>query len=128
MLKPGDPETCPTCAGPLEVQEIADSTEPSDARQLINNEAIFRGINEQLRAQAGELSQTDWVEFVCECGRLDCDGSVYLTEDEYAKVRKEELWFFTLPGHEEWDARVVERSDRYVVIDKRPLIEGRDEA
>lgn len=113
---------CPTCGNYLEIPlEATPLAERTNDDEIIANEKIFRGINEQLRAQAGKLSDAELVEFVCECGRLDCDASIYLSDAEYERVREHPLWFFSIPGHELPEEAVVERHERYVVLDKEPL-------
>ena len=113
---------CPNCGGYVDVLfEATPLSEPTSEDEILANEKIFRGINEQLRAQAGNLSETELVEFVCECGRLDCDASIYLSDAEYRSVREHELWFFSIPGHELPEEAVIDRHERYVVLDKTEL-------
>jgi hypothetical protein len=59
-------------------------------------------------------------EFQCECGENSgCDAVVLMTLDEYERVRSQRDRFAVVPGHENSEIeRVVERDDRYVVVDK----------
>ena len=83
------------------------------------NESLFREVNERI----AELNQTFQVEgrseFLCECGREECRQPVSISIDEYETVRRTSTRFFVLPGHEDTSVEsVVERSERYVVVEK----------
>jgi hypothetical protein len=83
------------------------------------NEALFREVNERI----AELNQTFQVEgrseFLCECSREACKEPVSISIDEYETVRRAATRFFVLPGHEDTSVEsVVERSERYVVVEK----------
>ena len=92
------------------------------ARRIADNESRFRDINERLEADLRRLPvDGDPVEFVCECGHLECTESVPLTLDEYERVRQDATTFAMLPGHEIDDVEdVLYRCDRYLVARKRP--------
>lgn len=98
-------------------------------RRIAENESRFRDINERLEADLRRLPvDGDPVEFVCECGRLECAQSVLLTVDEYERVRADPATFATLPGHEIADVEdVVFTSERYAIVRKhasaQPIIE-----
>jgi len=100
-----------------------------DARdeRLAKNEALLREVNERIH-EVGErlqvLPDDELLEFRCECGRPECDSPVSLTAAEYEHVRSDNDRFALLPGHEDEEIeRVVERNDRYVVVDKLPEAE-----
>ena len=83
------------------------------------NESLFREVNERI----AELNQTFQIEgrseFLCECCREECKEAVSISIDEYETVRRTSTWFFVLPGHEDTSVEsVVERSERYVVVEK----------
>ena len=83
------------------------------------NESLFREVNERI----AELNQTFQIEgrseFLCECSREECREPVSISLDEYEAVRGDSRRFFVLPGHEDESVeRVIERSDRYVVVEK----------
>jgi hypothetical protein len=91
------------------------------------NESLFREVNERI----AELNQTFQVEgrseFLCECSREACKEPVSISIDEYETVRRASTRFFVLPGHEDTSLEsIVERSERYVVIEK--IGDGADEA
>ena len=83
------------------------------------NESLFREVNERI----AELNQTFQIEgrseFLCECSREECREPVSISLEEYEAVRRDSTRFFVLPGHEDESVeRVIERSDRYVVVEK----------
>jgi hypothetical protein len=95
--------------------------------RLAKNEALLREVNERIH-EVGErlqvLPDDELLDFRCECGRLECDDPVSMTPAEYEHVRSDNDRFAVLPGHEEEDIeRVVERNDRYLIVDKRPEVE-----
>lgn len=91
-----------------------------DERRAGENEALYREVNERVR----DLSETfetggELVQFVCECGELECRERVPLTLAEYERLRENPLRFAVKPGHvleEVEDA--VEEHERYTVVEK----------
>ena len=80
------------------------------------NEATFRKVNEGMEAAqpAGRMS------FLCECGRLGCNQLIELTREEYEAVRANSRRFAIIDGHEIEEVEdVVERSERFIVVEKR---------
>ena len=100
------------------------------------NEGLTRSVNEQvatLDERAGSWAGPDRLfSFHCECGRSDgCADRVQMTMAEYERVRQQQDRFAVLPGHEESEIEVVvERSERFLMVDKRdsyePLVGGDD--
>jgi hypothetical protein len=94
------------------------------------NEAVFREVNER-RAAIDRRAQEAWAdsgelfEFVCECGvEGGCDGRVEMTLEEYDIVRTQADRFAVVPGHESSELEtVVERHERYLIVDKIPAFE-----
>jgi hypothetical protein len=99
------------------------------------NEALLREVNERIaevdkEAERGTLAPDETLfEFLCECGGSDgeaggCEEHVSMTINEYEQVRSQSDRFAVAPGHEtdvlEW---VVTRTDRFVIVDKRPAAE-----
>ena len=95
--------------------------------RVARNEALFREFNERVEDVAGSLdvrSEGDAlrIEFVCECGDLDCMERIELTRVSYEQVRSDPKRFVVAPGHEGPEvARVVGKGEGYVVVEK---IEG----
>jgi hypothetical protein len=91
-------------------------------RRVGENEAIFRNVNEEVRAlherfDAG--AATPVVTIICECGRADCMEHLELRPDEYEAVRADGALFAVKRGHDEPGAEdVVERHDGYWVVRK----------
>jgi hypothetical protein len=92
------------------------------ARRIADNESRFREINERLREDLRALPEDDSrVDFVCECGKVDCAEPVSLTLAEYETVRATSLDFFVVPGHEIGDVEdVVDVQERFARVRKHP--------
>jgi predicted ThiF/HesA family dinucleotide-utilizing enzyme len=85
-------------------------------QRVAMNEATFRKVNEGM--EAGQ-DPSGLLVFVCECGRLGCNKLIRLTRAEYEGIRENPRRFAILDGHEILEAeRVVERHDRYLVVEK----------
>jgi hypothetical protein len=85
-------------------------------QRVAMNEATFRKINEGM--ETGQ-DPTGLLTFVCECGRLGCNKLVQMTRAEYEALRANARRFAVLEGHEIPEVEhVVERSDRYIVVEK----------
>jgi hypothetical protein len=94
-----------------------------DARdeRVAKNEAMYRTVNREIEYAALQLGDkpTDELELVCECGEPGCTATLTLTIAEYDEVHSERDRFAVAPGHENPELeRVVERTDRFVVVDK----------
>jgi hypothetical protein len=92
------------------------------ARRIADNESRFREINERLRSDLRALPEDpEPVDFVCECGRVECAESVKLSLDEYEAIRASSLEFFVVPGHQSPDVEdVVDINERYARVRKHP--------
>jgi hypothetical protein len=90
------------------------------------NEALLREVNERVAAldrkaaDTGTLPDDTQFDFHCECGRAGgCDVRISMTLAEYEPVRGQDDRFALAEGHETPELeRVVERTDRYIVVDK----------
>ncbi len=89
-------------------------------RQIAENEIRFREINERLAADVRAVANDDEpLDFVCECGLLDCTGAVSLTLAQYDAVRADGAQFAVLPGHQMEDVEdAVDGEDGFVVVRK----------
>src|ERR671937_1819958 len=100
-----------------------------DARHeyTARNEDLFREVNErieELTQKFDVLPSNRQVEFHCECGQDGCDARLSMTIAEYDAVRAENDRFAVAAGHEtDTIERVVERNERFVVVDKLPAAE-----
>jgi hypothetical protein len=91
--------------------------DPREER-IARNEVLFREVNERVR-QVSDDPPRDEIEFLCECGRLDCTKSVALTRGEYEEIRADPMLFAVVPGHEILDVEdVVADRDRYFIVRK----------
>ena len=96
------------------------STAGLSAERIARNDAIFREANEGISeiAHAGGLRR---VSFVCECADVACRELVPMSLREYGEIRVDSRLFLNVPGHQAsaqgW-AQVVEKHDRYVVVEK----------
>lgn len=89
-------------------------------QRIAKNEACFRDINERLEEGLRQVAHTaQFEEFVCECGRGDCEDTISLTFAEYERVRRDSRHFAVVPGHIFPETeRVVESHDRFEVVEK----------
>ena len=90
----------------------------SRADRAARNEAAFRETNESINRIAGRFDSAE-NDFVCECADPSCAELVTLRLDEYEAVRSRGDRFFVVAGHDDPAIeRVVERQDRFVVVEK----------
>lgn len=91
-------------------------------RRLVENEALFRTVNEHVDAAAERFDPRatgSSFEYLCECSDPSCAGRVGMTRSEYLAVREHRARFLVLPGHVEPAVeRIVERHRAYVVVEK----------
>ncbi len=96
---------------------------PMDARQerLARNEALFRDVNERVRAIAAVHGDDDHVyEFFCECSNTDCTFQLRATLADYEAVRAHGARFLIAPAHSLPEIEiVVERTDAWWVVEKQ---------
>ena len=86
-------------------------------RQIAQNEAIWRAINELDPPDPGRSEDVN-----CECGRSHCAARVRVSHETYEHVRASGDRFLVFPGHElpEVEA-VIERHDGFLVVEKQGL-------
>jgi hypothetical protein len=94
-----------------------------DAREerVARNEAMYRTVNREIEYTAQQLGDgpDDELQIVCECGEDGCKATLTLTISEYDGVHRQRDRFAVAPGHENPELeRVVEKTARYVVVDK----------
>jgi hypothetical protein len=98
------------------------------------NEALVREVNERIAeidqaAEEANLAPGQTLfEFLCECGgdstHMACDEHIEMTLEEYEDIRLQDDRFAICPGHEtQMLESVVVRTDRFLVVDKRPMVE-----
>ena len=93
-----------------------------DARQkrLALNEALFRDVNERVRAIAAVHGDDDHIyEFYCECSNADCTFQLRATLNEYEAIRAHAARFVIAPEHSMPEIEtIVERTDKWWVVEK----------
>jgi hypothetical protein len=99
------------------------------------NEALIREVNERIErldraAEAADLGdESVRFEFLCECGVGDaddvgCQERIEMTLAEYEEIRAQDDRFALFPGHETEELEtVLRRTERYVIVDKKPEAE-----
>ncbi len=90
----------------------------ADERHLegARTQSLFREVNERID-EIGEQTTED--DLLCECANKECVETIVLTLGEYESVRRVPTHFFVAPGHDVPEIeRVVERNERYVVVEK----------
>src|SRR4051812_26017578 len=87
------------------------------------NEATYAKSTKRCRADGPE----NVITVVCECGRLGCNELIRLSRAEYGRVRSNARRFAIVPGHNVPGVEdVVERYDRYAVIEKHADVDDVD--
>ena len=97
----------------------------STEERRAQNEAIFRELNERVKELGERLEPNgmgeppEEVQFLCECGDIECATHVTMTRREYEAVRREPEHFVVLPGHvDEAIEHVFEVRPGYVIVEK----------
>lgn len=85
------------------------------------NEALFREVNERVRAIAARHGDDEHVyEFYCECSNADCTFQLRATLAEYEGVRAHPARFLIAVNHSLPEIeRVVEQNERWWVVEKQ---------
>ena len=77
-------------------------------RRIGLNEAVYREVNEKLRAVNEVFATiTDNFEIMCECGNSACDNRISIAPAAYEELRRDPVLFAIAPGHEIPDVEVV---------------------
>jgi hypothetical protein len=90
--------------------------------RIARNETRLRAVNreiEQISVEELQAGRRSELEILCECGRDGCVERIILSIAEYESAHSEPDRFVVISGHENAEIeRVVERTRRYVVVDK----------
>jgi hypothetical protein len=89
-------------------------------QRLALNEALFREVNEKIRAISDTFGHKDATyDFLCECSDPMCTERVVLTSVEYEYVRADPTRFVVAKGHVLPEVEsVVEGANDHVVVEK----------
>ncbi len=97
-----------------------EESEGERARRIGLNEAVFREINERIRAihesVAGDEQEQ---QIICECGNADCAERITIAPAAYEALRAESDRFGVIPGHEQPDFEdILERHAGFFIVSK----------
>jgi 5-bromo-4-chloroindolyl phosphate hydrolysis protein len=94
--------------------------EKEQQERLAVNEALFREVNERIRAISDTFGQPDETyDFLCECSDPMCADRVVMTRAEYEYVRADPARFVVAKGHVMQEVEsVVDRAANHVVVEK----------
>lgn len=81
-------------------------------------EDVFRNANDAIADKARAIDWEATVPFICECSERRCFGRVDLTLAEYEEIRNHPQRYLVRSGHEVPDAFLMERDDRFAVVEK----------
>jgi hypothetical protein len=89
------------------------------ADRAAKNEELFREVNTNIARLEERFGDTQMLELICECERIDCQAGLLIDLAAYADGRSTPLRFFVLPGHEDQKVeKVVLRKPSYLVVEK----------
>jgi hypothetical protein len=95
--------------------------------RLVINEALFRNVNEAIRA--GQRGSSSGLAIRCECGTLGCNRLFDVPLELYEEVRSHPRRFLLLAGHDVAEVEsVVARHGTFEVVEKREASSGIAEA
>lgn len=108
--------------------ESDEATAPKRDQALVQNEIVFRQVNERLAAR-GSGSIPHELDLICECSDRDCLQLLTIEVAEYEWLRQNPRRFVVLAGHEAPAVEdVVERHARFVVVEKHAATHDQVEA
>jgi hypothetical protein len=91
------------------------------AERVASNEALFMRANDTIAHVATELDPLPFVPFLCECPTARCTAVARLTLGEYLALRLFADRYLISPhcaGGERAETLVVERHERYAIVDR----------
>jgi hypothetical protein len=106
---------------------------PAEERRQIENEMLFRRINEKVGADLDALDAMHredgnlhlvrdadlLLSFRCECSDEHCTDRIPMKLSEYQKIHTERSTFIVRPGHQvDSIEKVLEETDEYTVVKK----------
>lgn len=87
--------------------------------RLAKNESLFRTLNENINDLASGLGGREPFEFICECSTSGCFERLWLTVEEYERVRQDGTHFLLAHGHEDIEIeQVIGHRSGYVIVEK----------
>jgi hypothetical protein len=103
------------------------------AHRIAENEVVLREVNERIAEKSSDLEarglagEDETSEYLCSCGRPDCDESIKLTLEEFEAAHARSDQFVVAPGHDmPWIEEVVAQYEGYSVVRKKPGYKPQD--
>ena len=97
------------------------------AHRIAENEVVLREVNERIAEKTSDLEarglagNDETSQYLCSCGRPDCEESLNLTLAEFEAAHARDDQFVIAPGHEVADVdELVASYDGYAVVRKKP--------
>jgi hypothetical protein len=98
-----------------------------EAERIAENEVVLREVNERIAEKTSDLearglaTADDTSEYLCSCGRPDCEASIKLTLREFQEAHARDDHFIVVPGHHVPAIEdVVAQHGDYTVVRKKP--------
>ena len=88
---------------------------PRDVRARQNMD-FFRQVNERTQQAEGRWLSEQRIAFVCECANLGCRATVYLTVEEFRRVREIDGQYVIVGGH------IDPNGERVVVVTRHHAV------
>jgi hypothetical protein len=100
----------------------ANRSDDERVRRIGLNQAVYRTVNERVKAIAGTLKVTpERLLLVCECGDPACEERIELSCADYEALRSEPAFFAVVPGHAADSVEtVIRRGAGFEVVRKKP--------
>ena len=84
----------------------------------MNKRRLFREVNEQIRSLNTSIGIVqDRYVVLCECDEPECVKGFEVTAHLHAEIASSDRRYLVTPGHEHPADSVVDRSEKYVVVD-----------
>jgi hypothetical protein len=88
----------------------------------MNKRRLFREVNEQIRSLNNRLGRVeDSYVVLCECDDAECVKGFEVTPQLHAEIAASDRKYLVAPGHEHPADSVVDRSERYVIVNDSSL-------
>ena len=105
------------------------------AERIAENEVVLREVNERIAEKTSDLEirglagVDETSEYLCSCGRPDCDDLVRMTLTEFAEAHARGDQFVVAHGHDNPEMEeIVAEHDGYAVVRKKPGFKPQDVA
>jgi hypothetical protein len=117
----------------LVMTEAAQRIAENEAQRIAENEVVLREVNERIAEKTLDLAvrgfagEDETSEYLCACGRPDCDASLKLTLAQVDAAHALADQFIVASGHDQPEIEdVVASYDGYAVVRKKPGYKPQD--